>query len=279
MNKVLLEVSFGFAIVFSLINNLNALILPDGTDAVVKEFKSDKEGKIYEAKLVKPIDLDTPLGKMTFKETVTFHQNGKIKSGTFSKARTITTPAGSFKLESIRFHESGKIRECHLSSSIELETNLGKLKIRSISFYESEKIDLYTFAQPQLVATPVGELKLLNLSLHESEKIKDCSLSKFQEFDTPIGKLKFRIISFSENGKISGGKLSEPRAIVSPEGELTIDGFILNENDKIHICYLAKTTIIQDDQYYKGDIVGFDEDDKFLGKMKQDEKSGKWLKN
>ena len=65
------------------INTLFAIMLPDGTDAIISRVEKYPSGKIKSAELsepTEPTELNTPIGKFTFGCTVTFHENGIIRS-------------------------------------------------------------------------------------------------------------------------------------------------------------------------------------------------------
>lgn len=77
------------------INALFAIMLPDGTDAIISRVEKYPSGKIKSAKLSEPTELNTPIGKFTFGGTVTFHENGIIRSAgvtDYGCCITIKTP-------------------------------------------------------------------------------------------------------------------------------------------------------------------------------------------
>ena len=57
-----------------------AIVLPDGTDAIIRSVEKYPSGKIKSVKLSEPTELNTPFGKYTFSGTVTFYENGSIRS-------------------------------------------------------------------------------------------------------------------------------------------------------------------------------------------------------
>lgn len=195
-----------------------AIVLPDGTDAIIRSVKKYPSGKIESAELSEPTEFNTPIGKLTFSGTVTFYESGSIRAGG-------STSYGE-------------------ASAITIETPLGKFEVTALSFYESGKLEgfyLYSGEYPyQTVHTSIGELKVSGwVRLYESGKLYECQINNdYDYYDGSCAIKKGQYtgvpisgeISFYENGSIKSfnpkGQITTNIGKITPSGtvELYEDG-------------------------------------------------------
>lgn len=273
-----------------ILNVPQALTLPDGTDAKVKNIINDVDGSIgYE--LLDHKLINTPAGKLKA-ERVRFSKNGKIKECYLSEPQVIETPTGKSKVKEVEFNESGKIRTCEFSDPQTIETPAGKFKVGSVSFYESGKIGGYGMCgewgwrgcistESLVIDTPAGKLKVKradSIVFYESGNLYMCyRLSEPQAIETPAGKLKVKTVSFYESGKIRNCDLSESQIIDTPAGKLKVFGVYFSDSGKVCNLYLSEEKTINGKTYIKGTRIGWDPDMKFLGEMRYNCVKSEWV--
>jgi len=218
----------------SLFNSLFPLLLPEKTDAVVKDVQ-EKDGKIIKATLVDPTPLNSPVGKLIFKGVINFYENGKIKEGEIEN-QFVNTLIGRLKLEGkISFYENGKIKEINIAEPQKARLPVGVMTVEGIAFfYDNGNIDRVDLSSAQIINTSVGKLKMDGtLYFHQSGKFLGAYLAEHQIIKTPVGNFKVKYVSFYENNKLKSIQTSEPTDFANNLGNFKIKGASFYENGKI----------------------------------------------
>ncbi|NPV39685.1 hypothetical protein BREVNS_0676 [Brevinematales bacterium NS] len=127
------------------------LILPEGTDAMVKNVQTYPQGKIKSVRLLSPTWLNTRVGKFLFTGDVSFYENGHISNGTVvSDADKAYEPSSELKSlgkfgtilaklfenpgGKISFFPDGLPQEVRFSSSLEVDES--SLSVKAVGFYK-----------------------------------------------------------------------------------------------------------------------------------------------
>ncbi len=110
---------------------LTAETLPNGQNAPVLKITNDEEGN-KDAVLAQPFAIETKYGNLTAPatSTVTFYENGNVKSMQLEGSQEIETEAGKFAVNTrTEFYESGIIKLTFLEGTQQLETKAGTFNI------------------------------------------------------------------------------------------------------------------------------------------------------
>lgn len=110
---------------------LTAETLPNGQNAPVLKITNDEEGN-KDAVLAQPFAIETKYGNLTapVTSTVTFYENGNVKSMQLEGSQEIETEAGKFAVNTrAEFYESGIIKLTFLEGTQQLETKAGTFNI------------------------------------------------------------------------------------------------------------------------------------------------------
>ena len=144
-----------------------------------------------------------------YTKSLSFYQNGNIKSIALNEQSDVKTKIGTFPAELITFYENGTIKrlfplngkitgywteenEYELAEEFTFTFAFGTFtkKIISLQFYESEDIKSITFWPKNTVKieTPIGGISVrVGLALYQSGMLKSVEPSKPTPIDTPIG--------------------------------------------------------------------------------------------
>lgn len=225
----------------------NAIQLPDGTDAVVKNVEIFDSGKMKSVFLVEPTSIKTPIGKFLFFEEkhsiefgeididktdqvennskVEFFENGNFKSGYLKEKTVISTPVGKYAVLFISFYEDGKLEKF----SCPAEYNV---KVKGSNFTRIAK-------NPPKIKTNIGLLPIGGIvELYPSSNIKRVTINNEFFYTITAGNFKSieitKSVEFFENGNISSMILNKPQIIKSNSGNVRASGKIsLWENGNI----------------------------------------------
>ncbi|MGP1523416.1 MAG: hypothetical protein ACTTKC_09005 [Treponema sp.] len=212
-----------------------AIVLPDGTDAVIRSVKKYPSGKIESAELSEPTEFNTPIGKLTFSGTVTFYESGGIRTVgdadyNDGDGATIETPVGEFEVTALSFYESGKLESFYSRrySYQTVHTSIGEFKVAGwVRLYESGKLyeciinnnyydDPYTIKKGQYTGVPISD----EISFYENGSIK--SFNPKGQITTSIGKIKpDGTVEFYEDGNLRSAKI-EAQVFDTPFGLLSL---------------------------------------------------------
>ena len=212
-----------------------AIVLPDGTDAIIRSVEKYPSGKIESAELSEPTEFNTPIGKLTFSGTVTFYESGSIRAGGDAEYRTsvatIETPVGEFEVAALSFYESGKLERFYLSEAVlsqTVHTSIGELKVKGwVRLYESGKLyeciindnyydAPYTIEKGQYTGVPISG----KISFYENGSIK--SFNPKGQITTSIGKIKpDGTVEFYEDGNLRSAEI-EAQVFDTPFGLLSL---------------------------------------------------------
>ncbi len=246
--------------IFLLINiSIYSVKLPDGTDVSINKFDKYENGNIKSVSLSEPATLKTPIGLLTFfqsvsefeglegNSTVEFHQNGTIKSGYLKDKTIIATKYGKIPVTYISFYEDGKINSLYTpleynmvtqgrdvyrvpKTPVYIATEYGNIPVDgTVEFYNSgviSKIGLGNNLSTELTFEKLGKIKLKSyIEFYENSKISSSEIEKTCLIQTEFGKLKAKNdVLFWNNGKIKSIDF-EPQVIETPVGLLTVNSF------------------------------------------------------
>lgn len=252
-----------------LIVNLStyAIKLPDGTDVSIKKIEKYENGSIKSVSLSEPATLKTPIGLLTFFQTVSefegfggnstieFHQNGTIKSGHLKDKTIINTKYGKIPVTSISFYEDGKINSFYTpleynmvvqgrdvyrvpKTPVYIATSYGNIPVDgTVNFYNSgviNRIDLGNNLSAELNIEKFGKIKLKRyIEFYENSKLSSAEIDNLFSIQTDFGKLKAKNkISLWSNGNIKSVDF-EPQVIETPVGLLTVESIMTYESGKL----------------------------------------------
>lgn len=193
------------------------------TDGVIKECKLNaySEIKTIYGNLVPQFDEADVRRK--YKRSLSFYENGNIRSISFQQQTIINTNIGEVPAELALFYANGKVKRIFpLNGKItaywteqneyklaeELDFNFGvgifKKKIIGIAFYESGEVKSLTLWPRDFidVLTPCGIIETrIGLSLYPNGAIKSCEPRKHTQINTIIGELHaFNLVAIGLNG-------------------------------------------------------------------------------
>ncbi|MCR5436946.1 MAG: hypothetical protein K6E97_07775 [Treponema sp.] len=212
--------------------NLFAIILPDGTDAVVKDIKQDGN-KISYVCLKEPTKINTPIGKVVAKDYVYYNKNGRVQKFTPNEPGVASTPIGNlpYQAKEITFYTSGNINTFYINTNLELSTPYGKITVAAnqIKFYDNW-VPEYIFTSDEQTFTILGGEQLLEketkLYFYENGKIERLKYKTSSEIETPIGKItpvENSELLFHENGALKSVFPSEITQIMVESNTFFID--------------------------------------------------------
>lgn len=143
--------------------------------------------------------------------SVSFYENGNIKSISLNSQTKMTTPIGIFEAEKLTFYEDE-----HLKRLFPIN---GKL-----TGYWTEENE-YTLARDYDFTFDFGEIKckIISLKFYKSQKIKSITLWPKEEVIIPLDGSKRRIrtgIALYETGEIKSCEPAEPMPIHTPIGTI-----------------------------------------------------------
>jgi len=202
-----------------------AIVLPDGTDAIIRSVKKYPSGKIESAELSEPTEFNTPIGKLTFSGTVTFYESGSIRTvgSTSYYVATIETPVGEFKVAALSFYESGKLERFYISGDNTVKTSIGELNVAKwVDLYESGKLYKcnvrYTISDVKYAGVPIsGEI-----SFYENGNIKSFNSGR-EQITTNIGKITpTGMVELYEDGNLRSAEI-EAQVFDTPFGLLSLN--------------------------------------------------------
>jgi len=223
-----------FIFIFLSSVNLFSLVLPEKTDALVKDV-FEKDGKILKATLIDPTILNSPIGKIKFRGVITFYENGKIKEGELDQ-QLIYTPIGRVKVEGkVSFYENGKIKEINISEPQKVYLPVGQLVVEGVaSFYDNGNVDKVDLSSSQVINTTAGKLKMDGtLYFYPSRKFLGAYLAEHQIINTPLGNLKVKYISFYESRKLKSIQTSELVDFSNSYGSFKVKAYHFYESGKL----------------------------------------------
>lgn len=211
---------------------LTAETLQNGQDAPVLKMTNDKEGN-KTAVLAQSFALETKYENLTApaNSTVTFYENGNVKSMQIEGAQEIETEAGKFAVNTkAEFYESGIIKLTFLEGTQQLETKAGTFNItatpssgaalakdKPLIFHENGTVKqayLYGSSAPgertATAKTPDGEMEIRTrnfITFYESRNLEsavpaDGSTAAFLTKLKPSAKFNSgSTLTFYESGK------------------------------------------------------------------------------
>jgi len=141
--------------------------------------------------------------------SVSFYENGNIKSIALNSQTKVTTQIGIFEAEKLTFYEDGSLKrlfpingkltgywteenEYTLAEDYNLSFHFGeiKCKIMSFKFYKSQKVQSITLWPKEEVSVKLNNGKVMvrtGIALYESGEIKSCEPAEMTSVQTPIG--------------------------------------------------------------------------------------------
>jgi len=147
-----------------------------------------------------------------YRSSLSFHENGQIKSAALDKQMPLQTPLGTFKAELVTFYESGAINrifplngqidgfwseqnEGELAEVLDFDLPVGQFsaKIIGLHFYPSGALKSLTLwpGQRVTIQTPAGPiLARTGFSLYEDGSVRSVEPARPVELPTPIGLIK-----------------------------------------------------------------------------------------
>ena len=180
------------------------------------------EGDIKECKLCEYSEMKTIYGDLVpqydemevrrkYKRSLSFYENGNMKSISFQNQTNINTSIGMLPAELALFYENGEIKRIFpLNGKItaywteqneytlaeefyfNFEFGIFKKKIIGINFYESGAVKSLTLWPRDFidVQSPCGIIEIrIGLSLYSNGNIKSCEPRKHTAIDTSVGEL------------------------------------------------------------------------------------------
>ncbi|MBR5645063.1 MAG: hypothetical protein IKX23_00290 [Treponema sp.] len=219
-------------LIFLFTAKLSAIILPDGTDAVVKDIKQDGN-KIAYVCLKEPTKILTPIGKVVARDYVYYNKNGRVQKFTPNEPGIASTPIGDlpYQAKEMTFYTSGNINTFYINTNLELSTPYGKITIAAnqIKFYDNWIPQYIYTSDAQTFQISGGELLLekeTKLYFYENGKIERLRYKTAGEIETPIGKLTPVADSellFHENGALKSVFPSEITQITVESNTFFVD--------------------------------------------------------
>ncbi len=200
-----------------------------------------------------PFYTETPRRK--YKSSLTFHENGLVKSVSLENQQEIETPIGEFPAELVTFYDTGELhrffpldgkisgfwtekeeKELNIPFSFEFKFGAFTAMIIGICFYKSGDIKSLTLFPEEVITldTPCGKINVrTGFSLYESGSIHTIEPAVPALIDTPIGKISAFdtqatgitadscSLVFSDDGKVKSLVTSSDRiAVQTPDGRL-----------------------------------------------------------
>ncbi len=246
---------------------MNTVYTEYGTLTGVVRHDTYIDGKVFDCELSEYNEIRTPYGvfvpKYTSKETtdrmhkqrssVSFYENGVVKSIALEKQMTVYSPFGDVKAELVTFYDDGKIKrvfprngqingfwseedEGKLVEDYHFKFEFGEFytKVIGLYFYRSGKIKSVTLWPGETVSlqTSLGQIKVrIGFSLYENGKLKSLEPATQIQVDTPIGKIwsfdydaiginaDHNSLRFNEEGILTGIKTSANSIYVKNQKE------------------------------------------------------------
>lgn len=190
------------------------------------------------------------------KSSISFYQNGEIKSISLNKKTEIKTKTGVYSAERILFYESGEIKcifpldgkvtgywseedEYELAENFSFDLKCGKIKnkVINIRFYKDEAIKNITLwpGEKAVIKIPEKELEIrTGLSLYPDGSLESCEPDYPTPVQSPIGNITaydcnalginadLNSLSFSQSGQIKSLKTStDIIEIIDNDGAIT----------------------------------------------------------
>lgn len=219
-----------------------------------------KTGEVKECILNGRCEIATPYGVLVprfeddgvrkkYGKSVSFYENGCLKSISLQEQTTVKTPIGEFPAELVTFYASGSIKrvfplngkisgcwteenEYELAQEFEFCFPFGSFrkKVIGIQFYESGKVKSLTLWPKDYVTikSPIGEVKVrTGISMYSDGRIKSFEPHQPIEVNTPVGVVTAynpavigihgdaNSLSFYEDGEVKSLMTSTNKIIVS----------------------------------------------------------------
>lgn len=260
------------------------------------------DGKVYDLELSEKNEILTPYGtfvpKYTTKEmtdrmhkqrsSISFYENGVVKSIALEKQMTVYTPFGDVKAELVTFYDDGKIKrvfprngqingywteedEGKLVDDYEFNFGFGqfKAKIIGLYFYRSGLIKSVTLWPGEKVrlSTPLGEMDVrIGFSLHENGNLKSIEPATQLQIETPIGRIwsfdydaigihaDHNSVRFNDHGELIGLKTSANSVRVIGDGE---KDFIIEPKEVESYVDMSETTLIPLEILFRNKTITF----------------------
>lgn len=171
------------------------------------------------------------------RSSLSFYENGNLKSASLDEAMPLQTPMGVYKAEFVTFYEVGSVNrlfplngqvdgfwseqhEGALAEVLDFNLPIGNFsaKIISLHFYPSGALKSLTLwpGQSILLATPVGPMRVrTGFSLYEDGSLRSVEPAGATELLTPIGVVK------AFDPEMVGMNADQNSIQFSPEGTLT----------------------------------------------------------
>ena len=108
-----------------------AIKLPCGTDAMIGSFEKYKNGKFKSVELIEPVEIETSIGLLTFKDTINFYENGKIETGILANKFNLNTSFGSFLIYKVSFYQNATLESfnyIYKDQDAKIKTILGEIE-------------------------------------------------------------------------------------------------------------------------------------------------------
>lgn len=240
------------------------------------------EGVIKECKLSEYCEINTSYGilvpqydeeevRRKYKRSLSFYENGNLKSISFQSGTIIDTSLGKLSAELVVFHENGQVKrifplngkitgywteenEYELSKELDFHFEFGSFrkKVIGINFYESGGVKSVTLWPKDFISilSPYGMIETrIGFSLYENGAIKSCEPRRQTLINTVIGELHAfnydaiglnadtNSLNFKENGTVKSLYTSLDKIIIKDalgSSHMHEPGLRLNNfNDKI----------------------------------------------
>ncbi|PRX28012.1 hypothetical protein BX659_11462 [Orenia metallireducens] len=234
----------------------------------VSSCETYSDGEIKSCRLNEYNLIETPYGLLVpqyedsearrkYKDSISFYENGEIKSISLNKATEIEMKSDVYKAERILFYESGEIRcifpldgkvtgywteenEYELAEKLSFDLKCGKLdnKVINIRFYKDGAIKSITLWPQERAKIKALDQELeihIGLSLYQDGLLESCEPIQPTPIETPIGTIMaYDCESLGINGDINSlkfyrsGELKSLKTstdiieITNKEGNITI---------------------------------------------------------
>ncbi len=250
-----------------------------GTSAIERY----EDGTIKQCILTKKNKLETIYGTLIpqyesseerrkYVKSLSFYNNGSLKSIYLQKQTDIKTPLGNIPAELITFYENGGIKrifplngklsaywseedEEKKAKKLQINLPIYKFNIKLISIYFSENgnVKSITFWPSEIlkINSLIGVIECrIGLSFYEDGNIRSFEPNKPTLIETPIGKINaFNTNAFGIHGETNSVKLSKEGKVAS----LITSTDVIKVTNKNGECYLyrpkLKTSVISDDAF------------------------------
>jgi hypothetical protein len=242
-----------------------------------------EDGTIKQCILTKKNKLETIYGTLIpqyesseerrkYVKSLSFYNNGSLKSIYLQKQTDIKTPLGNIPAELITFYENGGIKrifplngklsaywseedEEKKAKKLQINLPIYKFNIKLISIYFSENgnVKSITFWPSEIlkINSLIGVIECrIGLSFYEDGNIKSFEPNKPTLIETPIGKINaFNTNAFGIHGETNSVKLTKEGKVAS----LITSTDVIKVTNKNGECYLyrpkLKTSVISDDAF------------------------------